>query len=228
MKAVFRARTAIGALLVGVAALVTPLVGATPAYALVVCPPNPAPGTTVNSNIYVPPGQVCTLDHNTVVGSITVASGAELIVVAGTINGNVTSSGANSVFIESTRTDLFTIHGSVTLGGVGNPQECAGRIDGSLNISNIPAVPPPPLAPSPGCFGPAGSRLTIGGDLNVSSNHSFYSFTFTTTGGSLRVIGNTGGGLLINDVAGGDMICSNSPPWVGGTLSAAGRNTCPG
>src|SRR5437588_105452 len=87
------------------------------------------PGSTINANVYVPSGSVCTISGQTVNGNITVEPGGGLVILGSKINGNVSAmdpgsfagtpcgggSGHFSVVVGSS-----TISGTVTVTGAPN------------------------------------------------------------------------------------------------------------
>jgi hypothetical protein len=117
---------------------------AAPAAAATSCPPNPAPGSTVNGNLVVPSEQSCFLDHVTVTGNVVVRDFSSLSLQRSHINGSLTIGHLASLFMENSTVDnpVNATNGPryvTILGGVGNGVTIVGALGGG-GQGSFPAV----------------------------------------------------------------------------------------
>ena len=185
------------AVLVGVLAVAIPTASATATVCV-----GDISGTTVRGGLIVPADQTCTLTNATVMGSVTVRTGAILRSTDTTITGSLSGDGAQV-------------------------RVCGGQINGSVSITHTPEVVTPGLRGSfldgdsflSGC-----STLTIRGSVRLTDNTAhFLQVAGANIDGSLLVRGNTSAPLVLafNTVRGSMRVTNNIPtPLPGGSLVA--------
>lgn len=214
------------AMIVGVLSL-----GVSPAAAVVACPPDPVPGSTINDSVQVTSG-TCTLSGVTVTGSVSVSPGAVLITRDAVIAGNVTATGAN-VKIEGGR-----IGGFVVLSDSSRFRLCRLSIGGALVIENRTTSPTGSALPLCTQNGPVvneGNVVirnnslpvsgggTVGGNLVISGNSATISFGNGRVNGGAQITNNSGAVIVANSTVAGMLFCSGNtqPPDLTGTTAGA-------
>jgi len=200
------------------------------AHAAVQCPPNPPSGSTVNGNLTVTAGQLCTLDNVTVTGSVTVSPGAELVMTGAHVLGNVTATRAAAVYASTSAANATRVDGNLSLDAVDRASVCDIVIGGNLLAQNYPATPAAPeLAPLPACPMPAGGFVpSTVMSLVFVNNHRFLQYSGATIRGNVQLMGNTAGGSVDNSSIAGSAQCSNSPAFGFSNNTVQGHSTCPG
>lgn len=207
------------------------LLGVSPAHAATACPPDPAPGTTINDSVQVTSG-TCTLSGVTVTGSVSVSPGAVLITKDAVIAGNVTATGAN-VKIEG-----GSVGGFVVLTDTPRFRLCNLTIAGDFVIQNrltSPTGSALPLCTESGPVVNQGNVVlrdnalpvngggTVRGNLVISGNSATISFRGGRVGGGAQITNNTGAVNVTNSTVAGVLFCSGNtqPPNLTGTTAGA-------
>jgi hypothetical protein len=196
---------------------------------------------TVTGNVTVPPGKTCWIIKSAVKGNVRVWRGAGLVIWTSTVGGNVQTNSAAWVNIaESSR-----IHGNLQVHGTtrmtpakvawarapAEPNDlCSTIIDGNVQIRANGPHAPFAIGAGPDCA----DSLTIGGSLLVQNNLGRVDIGggishHNTVHGSILVQGNSAGGTLTSNDAGGDCILDADPQVFVGSTNTAGpgrQNTC--
>jgi choice-of-anchor C domain-containing protein len=193
-------------------------------------------GTTACNGVYsgsgsqmtVASGAVCTLLPGTKLsGNLQVNQGGELNDQGAAISGNLTAT--NAAWVE--------IGGGGSVGGNLQIQGLTGAPAGSHNSLCNTTVSGNVLVQSSGAHSPVdignvgacagGAVLTVGGNLQVSSNSAAVTVGGNTVKGAIQVQSNTGGGTLTGNSAGGNCALQGDSPAIAGSANSAhGTNTC--
>jgi len=219
-------------MLISIAMLVGALsFGVASAHATTVCPPDPAPGTTINDSVQVTSG-TCNLSGVTVTGSVSVSPGAVLITKDAVIRGDVTATGAN-VKIEG-----GSVGGFVVLTDPSRFRLCNLTISGGLVIQNRVTSPTGSTLPVCTESGPVVNQGNVvlrdnalpvsgggavKGNLVISGNSATISFGGGRVGGGAQITNNTGAVNVTNSTVAGVLFCSGNtqPPNLNGTTAGA-------
>jgi hypothetical protein len=221
------------------------LIVAPPAVAVVTCPPNPAPGSTVYSNIDVTGS--CLFNNVTVYGNVTVETGAGLELESARVYGNIdvrpggeldidhtlssNSATPNTSRVAGTITvtdgvdiDIFnaTVGGGLLVNRITQlPKVCNSSFGGNVLITGMPTGTSftlgNPASTSQAC---AGNRIY--GGVTVTGNAGRIVVDSNTVSGSVSATGNTGSGEVKNNTIGGGLtVCNNTPAYTvsGNTVS---------
>lgn len=208
------------------------------AAATVVCPSNPAAGSTTKGSVEVAAGMTCILDHVKVNGSVTVDKGGTLVSYSSTITGGLEANSPASVELNG---GVITKGATIT-GATVFSYACGTRFNASLTVQQnkevlilgeeIPTAQTDHSAqlPTPQC-----DPITVMGSTTVQNNTK----TVRMSGGdlvhSVTVTGNTGtdpnGSVqLESNVIGGSLDCwtntlvTNNDDTVGGTHAPKPNN----
>lgn len=212
------------------------VVSAAPAQAAVTCPPNPAPGTTINDSIQVPPGATCTLNGVTVAGSVSVARTGILLTKDAVIQGDVNVVGGNA------KLEGGSVGGFVVLDDATRFRICNMTINGDLVIEN--RVTPASGDVLPACTEsgqvlikgnvvlqnntlPVNGGGPVQGNLVISGNSAPINFGNGQVGGSGTIANNTALVRVLNTNFGGVLRCSNNTPHPDLTGTTALAINCP-
>jgi len=194
------------------------LAGAVPAAraADTPCTTTISSGTTINGNLTVPAGAICTLANVTVTGNVQVGKGAVLIVIPSggqtvTIGGNVQAAQRQTVSFPGT-------DGAISVGGSVQIQSCTAGSGynapgATLTISGNFACD----HNSGGCFAEGGS---VRGNVQVNNNSNGGGLGAdvggNNVGGNVQVNNNSGSSASIvsRNTIGGNLQCAGNTPGV--------------
>jgi hypothetical protein len=180
----------------------------------------------------------CTINGaDDITGSLRIVDGGSLYDLGALIGGNLQAN--NSAWIElgggSIGVNLLVI------GLTGEPGTVTGNIDGHDYLcnthvgGNVQVLSAEPGASFDIGSGPDGATgLTIGGNLQVQDNSAQVivgsnSSVYNSLTGNIQLQGNTGGGNLTDNIAGGNCQLQNDQPGIvgsGNTVPAGHWNTC--
>ena len=208
--------------------------GTQPTTGNVTCAGNTYADTTVFGDVTVPAGSTCTLTDVTVEGNVRVERGGSLLDTASTINGGLSSDAAAWIDVQGGR-----IRGDLQVRGTtGTPDAgiastvndlCGTTVSGNVQVQDNGADAPFAIGAASDCA----TALTVGGNLQVQDNAGRVTIGAAANGqgntvrGDILVNGNTGGGALEGDTAGGDCRLHNDTPGITGSGNiAAGENLC--
>jgi hypothetical protein len=211
----------------------TPGTGAGPS-GNVTCAGNTFTGTTIGGNLTVPAGSTCTLTDVTVAGNVKV-DGGTLIDTASVIRGNLQTNNAAGIYVQGGEIDgNVQVQGTTGSPAIGNDSTandlCGASVSGNVQVQNNGVGAPFDIGAAPDCSTP----LSIGGNLQVQNNAGTVLVGKALNGagnsakGNIQVKNNTGGGSILDNVAGGNCQLSNNTPAItpASGNTAAGQNSC--
>lgn len=196
---------------------------------------------TVAGNVTVPAGKTCWILNSTIKGNVRTWRGSGLVLWTSRVGGNVQTNSAAWVNIaEGSR-----IHGNLQVHGTTKrtppkvrwprapaaPNDlCNTVIDGNVQVRDNGPNAPFEIGAGPDCQ----DSLTVGKNLQVQNNAGRVDIGGVLNHpnivrGSIVVQGNSAGGTLTANVAGGDCILDADPQALVGSNNTAGagrQNTC--
>jgi len=202
--------------------------------------PAPCTGFVQNfrfgGDVEVPGGATCTL-YNVIVGNrVLVDPGGNLNLVGTTVAGNLNATSPASIHIDvlpsscsgTTCTQPSIVRGNAVIDGTtGVPNGftanviCNGsKVNGDFVLKNSTASAPW-IVGGPGCS-QGGNQ--VGNDARITGNAGRVDFQNNRASNNISVNTNTGGGSLVNNHAGGAILCgggSNVPAFTASGNSAA-------
>ena len=142
---------------------------------------------TVTGSVNVPTGEICSLDHATVTGNVTVQPGAGLLIIHGsTIGGSVTSNSARDFQPDN---DFFN---SAYPSFRGSIYVCGSRVKGAVNATN------------------AVNQVTVGAPSAGRLNDPYNRCPGSTVDGAVTTAGVQGGVEVVNSSVGGKVQITNT------------------
>jgi hypothetical protein len=200
----------------------------------VTCAGNTYSDATITGNLSVPSGSTCTLADVTVEGNVQVRAGGSLLDAASTIDGNLQVTQAAWIDVRggliNGNVQVQQTTGTPDVGDAGTANDlCGATVRGNVQVSGNGAGAPFDIGAVPDCAAP----LTIAGNLQVDNNAGPVAIgpggngQGNTAQGNIQVSGNTGGGSLQDNQAGGNCLLGpDTPGLIGAGNTAAGHNTC--
>ncbi len=185
------------------------------------------PGTKVTGNVQVSQGGTFVDQGATISGNLQATNAVAITVVGGTVNGNLQATGVGAISVSGGGTigGNLQVTGETFAPAGGHNALCNTKVNGNVQVTGSSASSPFDIGNTGACAG--GAALTVGGNLQVTSNAGALLIAGNTVNGNIQVQSNTGGGSLTKNSAGGScQLGSNNPKIVGTTNTARGSNSC--